>query len=138
MQKRNRKIVSSYMESIQGCELYRLIEGDSWTKTRDEYGNPNPNSLKLEPHHIFGGCHRWDLESNIVAVCRPVHDWAHKNRQSATVVSIWLKLKQGVFDRELIRECMGFDPIGVIAAYKLEEWTERMRMDVFGEFWDVR
>jgi hypothetical protein len=129
--KRNRKLVRAYLLENSSCELYRHIQGESWNKTLAEYGYPNPNHLQVEPHHTFGGCHRWDLASNIVAVCRPVHSWAHKNRQAATVAAIWLKVKHGVFDRELMRECVGFDPIGVLSAYKLDEWAERMRMDIF-------
>lgn len=133
--KRNRELVQAYLLENSWCELYHHIEGEAWDKTREDWkrlGYSNPDTFGVVPHHIFGGCHRWDIEPNIIAVCDPVHAWCHENRQAATIASIWKKLRDGTFDRELVRECLGFDPIGVLEGYTVtEEWVDLMRMDIF-------
>lgn len=131
--KRNRQLQRDYVftETPGGCELFHHLEGETWDKILASYGYPNPESLALEPHHIFGGPHRWDIVTNLLAVCRPVHDWCHRERQSATILGIWVKQSKDEFDRELVRECMGFDPIGVIEYYDVEPWVDEVRMVIF-------
>lgn len=134
--KRNPSLVKDYMleEQLSGCELYHHCDGEDWDKVRAFHGHRNPDCLALEPHHLFGGCHRWDIVTNIVAVCRPVHDWCHRNRQCATILAIWVKLEKGEFDRDLLRECMGKDPLGEIEYYTVPQWAEEIRMGIFEKF----
>ena len=132
--KHNESLVRAYVfeESLSGCELYNHLEGDSWDKQLKAWGYPSHESLDVEPHHIFGGGNRWDIVPNIIAISRPVHDWGHrKNPHALRVAAIWAKLRKGEFDRDLMRACLGFDPIGKIETYDLQEdWLLDLRMDV--------
>lgn len=134
--KRNRSLVQQYVfeEQLSGCELFHHIEGETWDKVRAAWNNPNPDCLYLEPHHIFGGPHRWDIVSNLVAISRPAHDWCHQERQSATILSIWVKMEKGEFDRDLLRSCMGKDPLGEIEYYDVPQWAADIRMGILERF----
>lgn len=81
----------AYMTDHPHCELTPYLKGI--------VPGLYPRETATDPHHLFGGNgRRHDCALNLLAVCRPVHLWAHANLKESRILGIWLKRKQGLFD----------------------------------------
>jgi hypothetical protein len=53
------------------------------------------HSTACDPHHITGGLlgtPRWDLQTNLIALCRPVHEWAEQYSADGLCFCCYAKL----------------------------------------------
>lgn len=137
--KRNKDLTDAYRMEHIACELGPHLEGPRWEKLKREwlgffhirYLDDFPlDSLQL--HHINQGCHRWDLVSNILILSPAAHAWCHEEPLHGRIACLWVKIQKGEFDRDLMRECLGFDVIGRMDSWEVtEEWVEEMRLDIY-------
>lgn len=142
-QKRNKDLTDAYRLENPYCELFDVLEGRRWDAIRKSWDKFHSRKMHredygVEVHHIWGGPHRWDIEPNLVSVSRPAHDYCHKYPDHGRIICLWMKADKGEFSmecRELMRECMGFDSIGILYTFEVtEEWIEELRMDLYERF----
>lgn len=119
--KRDSELIAAYLLENSYCELHEHMQGPAWDRTRKQWGNKRIDDMQVEPHHIFRGIHRWDIEPNVIAVCRPVHDYLTDKRYSmnANVLAVWCKIEKGEWDVELMKKCFG----GMCPMAAMERWT---------------
>lgn len=133
VKKKNRTLKQSYRLENPQCEIHEHLEGELWDSIRIDLGNRRVEDWQPEIHHIWGGhAHRWDIVPNLIALSKPAHAYCHLMPQHGRIVCLWVKLWKGELDRELWRECMGFDPIGILDHFDAkEEWVENMLIDIY-------
>lgn len=138
--KRNKDITDAYRMNNPLCELFDVLEGRRWDAIRSAWNQFHRRKMhredyNVEIHHIWGGPHRWDIEPNILSVSRPAHDYCHKYPDHGRIIAIWVKCDKGELDRDLMRECMGFDSIGIMETFEVtEEWIDELRLDLYERF----
>lgn len=137
--KHNDELVIAYKLENPTCELWHHLDGASWDKMRGAWRRGKrrrPDDLPVDHHHIFGGhAHRWDIWPNLICVCRPVHDWLHKHPLHGKIACLWVKMTKEELDVDLLKECLGFNPIGRMASWNVtEEWVELMRQQLNERF----
>lgn len=121
------------------CELCDMLEGvESWHKFSD--GWPAWAWAKVDPHHVWTPP-RWDHPSNVVTVCRVAHDWIHDCFQRAgRMVATEALCRAERFDRDLVRERWGRDPIDAIhvdfdrGIFACDEVLQGMAVVLLGRF----
>lgn len=86
----------------------------------------------LEPHHAFGGRKgRWDRDWNLVAVCRPVHEWCERYKFDGRVLVLRLKLDKAEWDEADAHACLGMYPLGDIFKQQCEfPFAESIRVEL--------
>jgi hypothetical protein len=96
-----------YMSEKPFCELTPWLRANIPAFRKSLY----PQEAATDPHHIFGGTamRRWDLASNLLAVSRTVHIWAHAKdcNIDARILGVWRKMKDGLFDADEFRKVTG-------------------------------
>jgi hypothetical protein len=143
--KNNLLLTRAYKIAHDECELHMHLKGEAWEKIeRSWLGFLGISRMELlDPellhlHHIHGGCHRWDIKPNIIHISPAAHEYCHKFLDHGRIVCQWVKAHKGEFKRkgrELMRLCMGFDPIGRLESYEVtEEWVENLRLDLYERF----
>lgn len=139
--KRDKALTDTYRMENPLCELWDVLEGENWRRILHAYTRGLPairEDFEVVVHHIWGGPHRWDILPNIIAVSQPAHDFCHKYPDLGRVACMWAKADKGEFSREgrtLMRECMGFDAVGIMESFCVtEEWVEDMRLDLNERF----
>lgn len=96
----NLELRFQYMQENPACELAPYLIKHVPGLRKQE--------TATDPHHLVGGNgRRWDLRTNLLAVCRPVHRWCHDHLQDSRVLGIWLKVRKGEFDRDEFRTASG-------------------------------
>lgn len=101
----------AYMKANPWCELTPMLIGIVPGLNRRE--------AATDPHHLIGGSgRRWDVKSNLIAVCRPVHLWCHRELKDSRVLGIWIKVKSGLFDHEEFKTVSGKYLEGFLMANK--------------------
>jgi hypothetical protein len=129
-QKRNKDLTDAYLQENSYCELHEHLQGRQWDRTRREWGNKPIDDMRVEPHHIFRGIHRWDILPNVIAVCRPTHDYLTDKPYSmnGNVLAMWVKQEKGELDVDLMRECFGQCPMAMMERWVLtEQWAKDLR-----------
>jgi hypothetical protein len=136
--KRDKDITDAYRLNNPLCELFDVLEGRKWDSILASYKKGRRvcrEDFLVEVHHIWGGPHRWDIDSNIISVSRPAHDYCHKFPDHGRIACLWVKADKGELDRDLMRECMGFDTIGILESFEVtEEWVENLRLGLYERF----
>lgn len=93
-----------YLNSKPFCEMSEWLR----INAPNEVPGLKPRETATDPHHLFGGAgRRVDCELNLLAVCRPVHLWAHRKLKESRLLGIWLKVRGGVFDATQFKEISG-------------------------------
>lgn len=103
-----------YLAAQTGCELIHLFPG------RPEVAEiPDGKAISYmvrnlmpasDPHHLCGGANgsrRWDVLTNLVGVCRPVHEWVERYRPEGMVLCIKAKMKKGEYDEDVMKMVLG-------------------------------
>jgi len=94
----------AYMQENPWCEM------SSWlvTNLRGEIGGLMMREAATDPHHLIGGNgRRWDVRTNLLSVCRPVHLWCHAHLVDSRILGVWLKAGKGEFDVNEFRKVSG-------------------------------
>lgn len=62
----------------------------------------------VEADHIWGGNGgRWDVVSNLIASCRPCHEWKTRNETMGRIAAYWVKLKSAEVNEDEFRAISG-------------------------------
>lgn len=132
---RDEDVRAAYMESHYYDELLPYFPTNGCGMVTVP-GHPKPLSMHgtdaSECHHAFGGrTGRWDKPWNLVAVCRPCHEWLEANKTMGRVLAIRLKLDQGLWDEADAHDALGFYPLGWIQGFTCRlPWVEAIRAEI--------
>lgn len=84
----------AYKAQNDKCELAPILVGariESFDKIWKAWNEPKPADTPLDPNHIFSMGSRPDVWSNLISVCRPVHDWFHKHLVEGRIACLYVK-----------------------------------------------
>jgi hypothetical protein len=101
----DRSVIAEYMVANKFCELSEFLWRQSWDKwvyipLPDFRYDDKIQMPSRDLHHICPASKRADVVTNILAVCRLAHNWAHDHRADASVLAIAVKVRKGELDRE--------------------------------------
>lgn len=101
---------------------------------------PQHGTDAVEAHHSWGGRKgRWDKAWNLIAVCRPVHEFVERHKTDGRVLGLRLKIDQGIWDEADAFRSLGMYPLGwlsgVVCAHSFAEAIrqELVRQSAAGE-----
>jgi RNA polymerase sigma factor (sigma-70 family) len=130
---------NEYMARRKGCEVIHLFPGTpqfaqlTFGKIVHRVGR---HASSDDPHHIVAGFgHRWDVPTNLIAVCRAVHEWLTQYHDG-----VWLclrsKIDNGEFDFKVLNAVIGLHRPGAsciefFARRDLQwDWVEPIKASV--------
>lgn len=120
-----------YMEENPECELTPILMGcglASWGVHSKAWGDVG--FAILDPNHIFSMGSRPDVWSNLIALCRPVHDWFHANLVEGRICCLWRKVFNPRFDVAEISEAAGQSVLGWLENHPVEEaFVDQLRRE---------
>lgn len=94
----------SYMQENQWCEMSAWLVAN----LKGEANGLMVREAASDPHHLIGGNgRRWDVRTNLLAVCRRVHLWCHAHLVDSRVLGVWLKVRKDEFDADEFRKVSG-------------------------------
>lgn len=90
----------------------------------------------LECHHAWGGRRgRFDRDWNLLAVCRPVHEFCERYKTSGRVLALRRKLDKGEHDEDDAYKCLGMYPLGWLHGVTCEfPFAEAIRQTLVKEY----
>ena len=109
-----------YMSDNPTCELIAMFPPDN-LPVLDGLPRIQPR-WACDPHHICSGIGqtpRWDITTNLIALCRPVHDFCETFNAEGIVLCLWQKLQKQELD--LPRLCK-------ITRVNITGWLECQKM----------
>lgn len=90
----NETLRDLYADANPACELAPLIRDRVYSRLWEAW-LPSKCVAADEAHHIFHPSgERWDLKSNLICLCRTMHDWCHANEPESKVACLYAKWKK--------------------------------------------
>jgi hypothetical protein len=122
----NPAAIRAHIDAVQGCEFepFRACCGG--------HG-------ETQIHHVLhGNANRKDAPWNLVSICKPAHDWAHRKTVDGMVLAWWVLHLRGAFDLEAIRQFWRRDPLARIEEVATDNskplrWQARKLLEVYGD-----
>lgn len=117
----NEKFRREYMDTHPKCELCPLFD--------------EPRADATDPHHVCRsilGTRRWDIETNLIAVCRLCHDWCHlEHPKEGLVLCLEAKRRLGELDWNELNRITRMNLCEHIGGYTgLLKWVDRYRLQL--------
>ncbi len=131
---------NQYRNRFPYCEVVRLFPRANIKERQIPY----PNGFVLQPmyqdghdiHHVTGGLlgtPRWDLDTNLIHLCRDAHVWVERFTFDGLVLCVTAKLTKGDWDWEKINEITRMNVRGFLDTRKCEfTFAEEMREVLIG------
>jgi hypothetical protein len=121
----NRAAIQAHLDAVQGCEFAPFIAC---------CGGHGATQI----HHVLhGNGNRIDAPWNLVSICKPAHDWTHRETVESMVLGWWVLHLRGAFDIVAIREFWRRNPLARIEEVATDNskplrWQARKLLEVYG------
>ena len=87
--------------------------------------------ISEDPHHIVSGIGqtpRWDITTNLIALCRPVHEFCETFNAEGIVLCLWRKLKKQELDLPRLCKITRVNIVGWLECQKMKfDFCEQIR-----------
>lgn len=118
----NVELRQHYLFGNPACELWDILEGEAWERIKRQ---PVPGGVCV--HHICRMRMRHDVWANFLTVSANAHLYVHQYPVEGMLVAFWAKQRKREFNRDVLREIWGQDPVAWVERQletaELEPWA---------------